>query len=378
MGPRVALVHDYLLVPRGAERTFLAMAECWPEAPIFTLLYDANAMGRAFANRDIRSSYLQHLGVKQRSFRTLTPLFPRAAERLPVQDFDVVISSSSAFAHGVRPREGAVHVSYCHTPFRYVWHERERAVAEAPRLSRPIAGRVLDRIRRWDMAASRRVSDYVANSELVRGRIRAFYGRDATVIHPPVDVERFWSAPKQDYFLVVGEVVNHKRVDSALEAARLAGRPIKVVGDGPELDRLRTMYGTSADFLGRVSDAALAELYARARALIVANTEEFGIAAVEAQAAGTPVVAVNGGGVRETVVSGETGVLVDGTDPDTLASALSDTDFEAFSPDLIREHALRFSRERFQERLCDEVERATVSPRSPVALVASEEATRAR
>jgi glycosyltransferase involved in cell wall biosynthesis len=339
------------------------MAECWPDAPIFTLLYDPDAMGSAFAGRDVRTSALQRFGVRQKSFRALLPLFPKAAERLPVEDFDVVVSSSSAFAHGVRPREDAVHVSYCHTPFRYAWNERERALDESPRAARPIARLVLESIRRWDMAASRRVTEHVANSELVRGRIRSFYGRDATVIHPPVDVGRFQPAVKEDFLLVVGELVNHKRIELALEAARRAERPIKVVGDGPESARLRAMYGTTADFLGRVSDAELAELYARACALVVANTEEFGIAAVEAQAAGTPVVAIDAGGVQETVIPGETGVLVEADDVDALARALSETDLDSFSPERIRENALRFSPERFKERLREVVDRAVAGKR---------------
>jgi glycosyltransferase involved in cell wall biosynthesis len=364
----VALVHDYLLVHRGAERTFAAMAECWPEAPIFTLLYDAGAMGHAFAGRDIRPSYLQRLGVRQKGFRPLLPLFPKAAERLPVHDFDVVVSSSSAFAHGVRPRPDAVHISYCHTPFRYAWHERARALAETPRAARPVADALLNRVQRWDVAASRRVTRYIANSELVRDRIQSFYGHDATVIHPPVDVDRFQPAAKDDFFLVVGELVAHKRVELALEAARRARSPIKVVGDGPARAELTAAHGATADFVGRVSDAELAQLYARARALVVANTEEFGIAAVEAQAAGTPVVAVDAGGVQETVVPGVTGILVEPDDPGALASALTDTDFEAFSSERIRENALRFSPDRFKERLLQavaETQLSTDSARGP-------------
>jgi glycosyltransferase involved in cell wall biosynthesis len=358
MSARVALVHDYLLVLRGAERTFAAMASCWPEAPIFTLLYDEKRMGSAFADRDVHTSYLQRVGARQKTFRPLLPLFPRAVERLPLQEFDVVVSSTSAFAHGVRTRPGAVHVSYCHAPFRYAWHERQRALSEAPRVLRPVASRMLDRIRAWDLAASRRVTHYVANSELVRKRIQLFYGRDAAVIHPPVEIARFKPAAREDFFLVVGELVPHKRVDLALEAACQAKVQIKVVGEGPESAHLASAYGSTAEFLGRVSDSELAELYARARALVVANTEEFGIAAVEAQAAGTPVVAIDAGGVQETVIPGETGVLVEPGDVDALAAALSRTDFEAFSSARIRDNALRFAPDRFKERLYREVEAA--------------------
>jgi glycosyltransferase involved in cell wall biosynthesis len=352
----VALVHDYLLVMRGAERAFAAIADCWPDAPIYTLLYDRDGTEHRFADRTVRTSYLQRSCMGQASFRRLLPLFPRAAEKLPVQDHDLIISSSSAFAHGVRPLPSATHVCYCHTPFRYVWHERARGLEETPRLLRPVVRRVLDRIREWDVAASRFVTHYVAVSELTRERINRFYGRDASVVHPPVEVGRFGIGIPEDFFLIVAEIVRHKRVDIALEAARRAQQPIKVVGGGPALQRLSVTY-PSAEFLGRVSDAELASLYSRARALIVPNVEEFGIAAVEAQAAGRPVVAACAGGARETVLPGETGVLVEPGDIDALAEALRHTDFDAFSPRRIKAHAEQFSTVAFQARIRAEVAR---------------------
>ncbi len=352
-----ALVHDYLLVMRGAERTFAAIAGCWPKAPIHTLLFDAVATSGHFGGRKIHPSPLQRLGVGQQGFRRLLPVLPLAAERLPIAGHDLVISSSSAFAHGVRVGEGAIHVCYCHSPFRYAWHERSTALAESPRPLRPLLRLTLEHIRRWDLRASRRVTHYVANSEICRRRIEEFWGRDATVVHPPVEIERFAIGVPEDFFLVVTELVRHKRVQNALAAARKARVPIKVVGTGPDLDRLRALYGSSADFLGRVSDAELADLYARARALIVPNVEEFGIAAVESQAAGRPVVAADEGGVRETVVNGSTGVLVAPGNVDALAEALAETDFEGFRPNAMREQAEQFSREIFQRKFVIEVNR---------------------
>jgi len=353
----VGLVHDYLLVMRGAERTFAAIAECFPSAPIYTLLYDPEGTNGAFRDRVVRTSYLQRLGANQRSFRRMLPLFSRAAERLPLREHDLVISSSSAFAHAVRPRPGVVHVSYCHSPFRYAWFERQRAEHELPAPLRPLLRLTLDRIRRSDLDASRRVSHYIANSEATRGNIQRYWGRDATVVHPPVDVHRFSVAEPEDYLLVVTELVPHKRVDVALEAGRRAGLPLKVVGTGPDLERLRTRHGDHAEFLGRVGDDELARLYSRALALVMANVEEFGIAAVEAQAAGRPVVALAAGGALETVVPDRTGVLVPPGDFDALAEALRTTDFRAFSPAAIREHAQGFSREAFQARFTAEVGR---------------------
>ncbi len=354
------LVHDYLLVQRGAERTFAAMASCWPDAPIATLLYDEAAVGALFAGHQVRTSRLQRLGVDQRHFRRLLPLFPAAAERLPVASHELVISSSSAFAHGVRPDPDAVHVCYCHTPFRYAWFERERALAEVPRLLRPLVGATLTRIRKWDLAASERVTHYVANSQFCRERIEATYGREVyDVIPPPVQTERFAPGVPEDFLLVVMELVRHKRVDVALEAAKRAGVPITVVGHGPDLPRLQALYGDHADFAGRVSDTELAALYARARALIVPNVEEFGIAAVEAQAAGRPVIAPDDGGTRETVIDGETGVLLPTASVEELTEAIASTDYSRFDPERAVANAARYSVAQFRERFRAAVAAAT-------------------
>jgi glycosyltransferase involved in cell wall biosynthesis len=346
-----ALVHDYLLVLRGAERTFAAMADIWPTAPVYTLLYDDETVGERFAGHEIVTSPLQRVGVRQRSFRALLPLYPWLAQRLPVDGHDVVVSSSSAFAHGVRPAAGATHVCYCHSPFRYAWHEYERALDEVARPLRPVLGAVLRRKRRWDLEASERVTTYVANSAITRQRIRDYFDRDAEIVHPPVEIDRFVPSEPEDYFLFVGELIRHKRVEIALEAARRARVKMKVVGTGPEMERLRQSYGAHAEFLGRVDDHSLVELYGRANALVVPNVEEFGIAAVEAQASGRPVVAVDRGGARETVVDGRTGVLVPEDDPDAMAEALRETDFQRFSVEDVLDHARRFSVPVFQERL---------------------------
>jgi glycosyltransferase involved in cell wall biosynthesis len=342
---------------RGAERTFAAIASCWPEAPIYTLLYDREGTGGRFEHRAIRTSYLQRLRLRQSGFRLLAPLLPRAAESLPVQDHELVISSSSAFAHGVRPGDGAIHICYCHSPFRYVWHEQPRALEEATPVLRPLLRGTLRRIRRWDLRAAHGVTAYIANSALTRERIREFYGRDAAVVHPPVDVDRFHPGTPEDFFLVVTELVPHKRTELALEAARRAGVPLKVVGDGPERRRLATTYGSGVEFLGRLRDTDLAALYAMARAVVMTNVEEFGIVAVEAQAAGRPVIAADGGGARETVVDGETGVLVQPGDVDSLAEAMRHMDFDRFQPERMRKQAARFSPAVFKKRFMAEVSR---------------------
>jgi glycosyltransferase involved in cell wall biosynthesis len=361
---QLVLVHDYLLVLRGAERTFAAMAEVWPDAPIVTLLYDEEGTERRFAGRSVTTSPLQRLGVRQRGFRRLLPLFPTAVRRLDVGGFDCIVSSSTAFAHGVRKPAGARHLCYCHTPFRYAWHERARALDEVPRRLRPAMAAVLRRHRAFDRRATRAVDRFVASSQLGRERIRRYWGRDASILHPPVDVERFSAGEPSDYVLFVGELVRHKRVEVAIEAAAGAGRPIKVVGTGPEHGRLEARYGREAELLGRVDDDELARLYAGAAALVVPNVEEFGIAAVEAQAAGRPVVGIDAGGLRETVVPGRTGLLVPDGDRDALVRALRG-DLTRFDPREIRANAERFARAGFQARLREIVE-ATCGPLGPV------------
>ena len=219
----VALVHDYLLVMRGAERSFAAIAECFPEAPIYTLLYDPAGTNQRFENREVHTSYLQRFGTRQRGFRRLLPLLPSAVERLPLRDYELVISSSSAFAHGVRVGANAVHVCYCYTPFRYAWHDRDRSSEEVPRWARPALRRTLARMRRWDLAASRRTTAYIAISELSRKRIFDAWGSDASIVHPPVDVERFSAGSSGGLLPARDRAREHKLVDVALEAAKIAG-----------------------------------------------------------------------------------------------------------------------------------------------------------
>ena len=355
-GRSVALAHDYLLVMRGAERTFEAMAQCWPDAPVHTLLYDRDATAGRFDRHRIKTSMLQRTGVRQKGFRRLLPFFPAAADRMSVGDADVVISSSSAFAHGIG-RDDTERICYCHSPFRYVWHERRRALSEFPAPLRATGARVLDHVRAWDLESSQRVTHYIANSKITQQRIGDFYEREASIVHPPVAVDRFSIGTPEDFFLIVCELVSHKNVDVALAAAERAGAKVKVVGTGPERARLEARFGDTAEFLGRVGDSALEDLYSRCLAFLMPAVEEFGIAAVEAMASGRPVVASAEGGALEFVTP-LTGVLVPVRDVDALAEALRFTDFESFDPVRLRHRAESFSTASFQLKLVDEVERA--------------------
>jgi glycosyltransferase involved in cell wall biosynthesis len=352
---RMLLAHDYLLVMRGAERTFAAIADLYADAPIFTLLYDEAGTNGRFAGRSITTSPLQRLGVGQSSFRRLLPLYPWAVERLHPPPCEVVLSSSSAFAHGIRVPPGAVHVCYCYTPFRYAWYEQQRALEETPAPLRPLLAHQLGRIRRWDLKASRRVDSYVAISELSRERIKRYYNRESIVIHPPVETQRFHVGVPGDGLLVVSEIVRHKRVHVALEAARRARVPIQIVGSGPDHAALSEAY-PEAEFLGRASDEELVELYASARAVVVPSMEEFGITAVEAQAAGRPVIAAAAGGTLETVIDGETGRFATLDDADSFAQAMRELDIAAFDPARAQANAERFSVASFQRKLARHVD----------------------
>jgi glycosyltransferase involved in cell wall biosynthesis len=347
---RISLAHDYLLVMRGAERTFAAIADLYPQAPIYTLLHDAQGTNGRFAGRSITTSPLQRFGIEQSAFRRLLPLYPYAIERLKLPPSDVVLTSSSAFAHGIPVPDGAVHVCYCYTPFRYAWDEEGYALGEISPLLRPLLRQQLRRIRRWDLAASRRVDAYIAISDLSRKRIKRHYGRDAPVIHPPVETHRFTPGTPGEALLVVSEILPHKRLHIALEAARRAHAPIQVVGAGPHLSALKAAY-PEAEFLGRASDEDLVELYANARAVLMPNIEEFGITAVEAQAAGRPVIAAAAGGALETVLDGRTGYLATPDNADAFAHAIEGLERLDFDPEDAVQNAERFSVAAFERNL---------------------------
>ena len=352
MARRVALVHDFLLDLRGAERVFAAMCETWPDADVFTAVYDEDGTEGRFAARRPQTSFLQRVRPTSRTFRPLLPLYPHAVESFDLRGYDTVISSSSAWAHGVLVDPGAVHVCYCHNPFRYAWTEREATLRARHPLVRPALRVLLNRWRMWDWIAAQRVDRYVANSQLTAARIRRYFGRDSTVLYPPVDTGRF--RPRDDvagHYMVLAELMAHKRIDVAVQAFNALGLPLVVVGDGPEMRRLRRLAGPTITFAGRVSDERVAGLLARSRALVVTAAEEFGIAAVEALAAGRPVIALGDGGVRESVVEGETGTFFAPCEPAALADAVRGFDALAVDPAACRAAAERFGAERFRDSL---------------------------
>jgi glycosyltransferase involved in cell wall biosynthesis len=365
MAPRVALVHDFLLDLRGAERVFAAICDAWPQADVFTAVYDEEGTEGRFADRAPRTSFLQGLRPTARTFRALLPLYPHAIESLDLRDYDVVISSSSAWAHGVLVAPGAVHVCYCHNPFRYAWTEREATVAaRAAPLRLPLRV-LLSRWRQWDWMAAQRVDRYVANSRLTASRIERYFGRDADVLHPPVDLARFRPGAVGEHYLVVAELMAHKQIDVAVRAFNRLRAPLVVVGDGPELRRLRRLAGPTVRVTGRLPDDRVADLLRSARALVVTAAEEFGIAAVEALASGRPVIALAAGGVLESVREGATGAYYHRSDPEALAEVVAGFDPHAFDPAVCIAAAQRFGTARFQDALRAIVDDAVADERPP-------------
>jgi glycosyltransferase involved in cell wall biosynthesis len=357
-GARVALVHDFLVDVRGAERVFLALCDMFPAADLFTAVYDDRGTERRFAGRRVHTSFLQALRPNSRTFRALLPLYPSAMESLDLRGYDLVLSSSSAWAHGVIPTERAVHICYCHNPFRYAWNAREDTLAGRGPVGRAALGLIFQRWRQWDWIAAQRVDSYVANSETTRRRVARYFGRDASVVHPPVETARFAPGPVGDAYVVLSELMAHKRIDVAVRAFNGLRRPLVVIGDGPDYRRLRGMAGPTVTFTGRVGDAEAAALLASARALVVTATEEFGIAAVEAQAAGRPVIALAEGGVCETVIEGETGTFYTRPEAGALADAVRRFDALAVDPAACVANAARFDVGHFRHGLRAVVERA--------------------
>jgi glycosyltransferase involved in cell wall biosynthesis len=357
---RVAIVHDYLVQGiRGAERVVLEMHQCYPDAPIHTLLFDPRRMGEPWGELDVRTSWLQRMPGALRLYEKLYLLMPSAVESLRVGPCDVVLSSSSAWAKNLRPPRGAMHVCYCYTPARFLWHWTREYVARL-KAAAPLKAAVrasLPGLRWWDRRGSGRVNAFIAISRAVRERIRRYYGRESLLIYPPVDTERFQPDGRaaEDYFLVVTTLNPYKRVDLAVGACTRLGTRLKVVGDGPELERLRAVAGPTVEFLGKVADEDLPGLYARCRAFLMPQEEDFGIAPLEAQASGRPVVAYGAGGALETIVDGETGVFFGEQTEEALAGALRRMDGHEFQVVACRENALRFSREVFRRQLTETV-----------------------
>jgi glycosyltransferase involved in cell wall biosynthesis len=360
---KVALVHDWLTGQRGGEKVLEALAEIFPEAPIFTLFHFKGSQTEAVERKRIETSFLQRMPFLRRRYRWYLPLYPLAAELFNLQDYNLVVSSSHCVAKGVIPHPDALHVSYVHSPVRYAWNQYDAYFASR-RLSpftRLIIPSRIHRLRMWDVTSSARVDHFLANSRAVAKRIEKYYRRTAEVVHPPVDTEFFRPSESdvpREFDLIVSALVPYKMIDVAVAACTRAGLPLKVVGDGPEEKKLRRLAGPTVEFLGNRSSSELLELYRRARLVLMPGEEDFGISAVEAQACGTPVVALGRGGALETVVDGQTGLLFSELTPAGVLGALDKFRTLEFNKSTLREHALGFSRNVFKDRISASIRRA--------------------
>lgn len=364
---KIALVHDYLVEAGGAERVVAALHELFPDAPIYTSVYDPRTALPALRDARIVTSFLQRLPHSRRVYKWWLPLYPLAFEQFDFSAYDVVISSSSSFAKGVITGPDTLHISYCHTPSRFAWRYHEYLRREPAGLAcRLVMPWLVHYLRTWDYSAAQRVDGFVANSQNTARRIRKFYGHGAEVIHPPVDTTFYTRepgpaaclpfVPPGPFFLLASRLAPYKRADLAVMACSQLDVPLVVAGDGVARPRLEQLAGPAVRFVGHVPDHVLREYYRRCTALIFPGEEDFGLVPLEANACGRPVIAYRAGGALETVVDGVTGTFFDAQTPESLVAALRSFDPEAYDPAALRHHALKFDKQLFQRRILDHVE----------------------
>ncbi|NWF79778.1 MAG: glycosyltransferase [Chloroflexi bacterium] len=363
---RVAIVHDYLNQYGGAERVLEALHELYPAAPVYTSLYDPATMPEAYLSWDIRTSFMQRLPGWRRHFRRYFLLYPAAFESFDLSEYDLILSSSSAYAKGVIPHPGAVHVCYCHTPMRFAWRTRDYMEREGiSRLQGALLPFALSYVRLWDVVASNRVDAFVANSQVVARRISRYYRRDAEVVPPPVDLPPYRPQPEGDFYLAGGRLIPYKRIELVVEAFTRLRLPLKIFGDGRDRRRLEQLAGPTIEFLGWVDEQTRIDLFARCRGFIFPGEEDFGITPVEAMAAGRPVIAYAAGGALETVIDGVTGRFFHTPTAAALAAAVAVAHGDRYDPLRIRRHAENFGRAVFLERMRAVIDETLAAAREP-------------
>ncbi len=346
--PTVAIAHDYLNQFGGAERVTLEIASLWPDAPIYTSLYRPASTFPEFGGRDVRTSFMDRIPVDG-GFRNLAPLYPAAFGSFGVLDYDLVVSSSTGWAHGIRTAPYSTHVVYCHAPARWLY-SRDTYLGGGS-IRQKMLNLVAPPLRRWDRAAARRADGYITIARNVRERLKAAYGIDALVVYPPVDVKRFTPRPRGERLLVASRLLPYKRIDLIVDAATRAGLPLDVVGAGPSLDDLRARAGPTVEFHGRVDDASLIELFEGARAVCMPGIEDFGMIPVEANAAGKPAIAFAARGALETVKDGVTGALFQEPTVESVLDAVRRADAIDTPPLQLSLAARRYSAGRFRAEL---------------------------
>lgn len=354
---RVAITADWLNSYGGGERVLMQLRRMFPDAPVYTTVYNPEALPASVRDWDIRTSFLQRIPFAKKRHQPFLPLMPMAFEQFDMSEYDLVITTNSACAKGVITRPGALNICYCYTPCRYIWdlyHDYTRDLR-----GRGLFAPVAHWLRVWDRLSADRVDHFIGISHEVAARIRRHYRREPEVIYPPVDVDRIRpnGRPPEDFYLVVARLVPYKRIDLAVQAATRLGRRLIVVGDGSARRRLESLAGPTVEFLGRQSDERVADLMSRCRAFLFPGWEDFGIAPVEAQAAGRPVIAYGRGGAAETVVDGATGVLFEEQTAEAVVEAMLRADRISFDPAVCRRNAERFGNGVFRAQLKTAIER---------------------
>ena len=364
---RVALIHDWLTGMRGGEKVLEALCEQFPAADIFTLFHQRRSVSPTIERHRIDTSFVQWLPFAARQYRRYLPLFPIAIEQFDLDAYDAVISSSHCVAKGAIAPGRARHLCYCFSPMRYAWDQFDAYFGpgrSSPAGRRWIYRPVMARMARWDAATAHRVDRFVAISQYVAGRIARYYNRMATIVYPPVDTSFYHpgEVAPEGHFLVVSALVPYKRIDLAIDAARLTGARLRIVGEGPERDRLMQQAGGNIEFLGWLPDESIRDEYRRAQAVLLPGEEDFGIVPVEAQACGRPVIAFGRGGALETVIDGETGTLFHEPTAASLAEAFSRISQMTFDSGQIRRHAETYSRDRHMAQLRDVIDETISAP----------------
>ncbi|MFA6254623.1 MAG: glycosyltransferase [Patescibacteria group bacterium] len=356
---KIALIHDHLIQEGGAERVLQIFQKIWPEAPTYTLLYDQAKLGQIFKDKNIQTSFLQNWPGALKHYQWFLPVMPTATESYDLMEYDIVLSSCSAMAKGVITRSNTLHFCYCHTPTRYLWSDTHRYLEELKynRLIKKLIPPILTRLRSWDQLAAQRVDYFIANSKNVSDRIKKYYRRESIIIHPPVETGQFKIAEKVGkYFLTGGRLVAYKKFDLTIQAFNRLGIPLKIFGTGPEEKKLKELAKTNIEFLGKISQKELNQLYSQAIAFIHPQIEDFGLTAVESMAAGRPVIAYAAGGACETVVEKKTGKFFDEQTWEALADTIVRFKPEDYNPITIKNYAEQFGVERFEKEIIDLIE----------------------
>ncbi len=363
---QLALVHDWLNQRGGAEDVLEVLVDLYPQSPIYTSIYYADQMPDAYRAWDLNTLWIDKLPYIHQRHQPYLPLYPLAWGGVDLSAYDVVLSNKSGFCHGFQHDAETLHVCYCLTPTRYVWqldaYLKREGFGRAVSLSlRPL----IEMLRRWDFEAAGRVDHFIAISTAIQKRIKRYYQRDAHIIYPPVETDRFQPASScDDYFLCVSRLIPYKRIDLAVQAATRLDVPLKVAGMGRALDDLKAKAGPTVEFLGYVPNEDLNDLLARCKAFVFPGLEDFGIAPVQAMAAGRPVIAFGAGGALDTVLPGETGELFREQTVESLAAAMADFDPALYSPATLRAHAERFDRRIFEREMTSYVEQANAAFRA--------------